>query len=498
MSNARELEIAEFVAIVASVLGTGFAAVTQQVAWVATPLTIGLGLNFYNRQRLWELNRKERHGEMEQLYQQIELLAPLEPTVKQLQQEIPDREQIENIQRAIVRLQQSSLPRTEADGLLVALSQLQKQIPPRDQIEELQSAIAQLQQQSQENNSSSPTPTTEDGNFGQVRENLLNLGISLKTLFSQLATPEGESADGQFQDKSSAYNAAHGIHTLAISADGKILARDSSSYEIALQEVGSGKELGVLEGHSDYVDALAFHPKTPLLASGSADGTIKLWDVETKEVRKTLRGHRAVILAFSPDGTTLASGSPDATIKFWDVETGIEKQTLSNDNDGITTLSFHPQKEILAVGTQGGRLQLWNLQTGEKLGEHQFIEFKQSLRAIAFSPDGKHLASGGDDPTIHLWNVPDLIEQQTLKQHTFGIRTLAFSPDGNFLASGSSDKTINLWDLKTVAVRETFTGHRGKINAIAFSPNQPLLASGSSDSCVKFWQYPVSETTETP
>lgn len=491
MSNARELEIAEFVALVASVLGTGFAAITQQMVWAATPLTLGLGLNFYNRQRLYELNRKERHGEMAQLYQQIEQLAPLEPTVKQLQEEIPDREQIANIQRAIVQLQQNNLPREEVEGLLVALSQLQQQIPPRDQIEELQSAIAQLQQQSPEN--SSPTP--EEGSVGQVRTNLLNLGISLKTLFSQLATSEGDEVNGQWGSKSSTYTPSHGIHTLAMSAEGNLLASDSN-YSIRLQEVGTEKEMGVLEGHSDYIDALAFSPKIPLLASGSADGTIQLWDVETQEVRHTLMGHRAIALAFSPDGTTLASGSPDGIIELWDIETGTQKQTLNNEGDGITTIAFHPTGEMLAVGTQEGRLQLWNVQTGEKVGEHQFLEFKQSLGAIAFSPDGTRLASGGDDPTIYIWEVPNLVKQQALKQHTFGIRALAFSPDGNLLASGSSDKTLKLWDVKTGAVRETFVGHRGKINAIAFSPNQPLIASGSSDSCVKFWQYRNSEETE--
>ena len=160
-----------------------------------------------------------------------------------------------------------------------------------------------------------------------------------------------------------------------------------------------------LSGHEREVYSVAFSPDSRLLASGSADNTIKLWDVASGALKQTLKGHEGSVYsaAFSPDGRLLASGSEDRTIRLWDVASGALKQTLSG-------------------GHQGGVL------------------------SVAFSPDRGVVASGSYDNTIKLWDVLTAAEKQTLSGHQREVYSVAFSPDGRLLASGSNDNTIKLWE----------------------------------------------------
>jgi WD40 repeat protein len=120
-----------------------------------------------------------------------------------------------------------------------------------------------------------------------------------------------------------------------------------------------GQAVRTLRGHTDGVRSVAFSPDSRLLASGSWDNTVILWDVETR----TLRGHTAPVwsVAFSPDGRLLASGSLDNTIKLWDVETGQEVRTLSGHNDWVLSVAFSPDGRLLASASQDGTVRLWGI-----------------------------------------------------------------------------------------------------------------------------------------
>ena len=202
-----------------------------------------------------------------------------------------------------------------------------------------------------------------------------------------------------------------------------------------------------LSGHEREVYSVAFSPDSRLLASGSADNTIKLWDVASGALKQTLSGHEATVqsVAFSPDGRLLASGSWDGTTKLWDVASGAEKQTLK--------------------GHEG------------------------SVYSAAFSPDGRLLASGSEDRTIRLWDVASGALKQTLSGgHQGGVLSVAFSPDRGVVASGSYDNTIKLWDVLTAAEKQTLSGHQREVYSVAFSPDGRLLASGSNDNTIKLWE----------
>jgi|GEM_PF-3434755 len=169
-----------------------------------------------------------------------------------------------------------------------------------------------------------------------------------------------------------------------------------------------------IKAHKDSVNSVSFSPDGKLLASGSSDHTIKLWEVATGKLLKTLEGHKGSVysVSFSPDGKLLASGSYDKTIKLWEVASGKLLKTLEGH--------------------------------------------KGLVKSVSFSPDGKLLASGSGDNTIKLWEVASGKLLKTLEGHKNYVISVSFSPDGKLLASGSWDHTIKLWDVASGKLLSSF------------------------------------------
>ena len=281
------------------------------------------------------------------------------------------------------------------------------------------------------------------------------------------------------------------VTAIALSPNGKILASGSMNGSIQLWNIATGSKIRTLQGHSDRIESVAFSPDGKTLASGSNDETIKLWNVATGTEIGSLQGSFFSVysVTFSPDGKTLASGSSDGTIKLWDVSTTKEILTLPGHTAKVSAVAFSPDGKILASGSDDRIIKLWNVATaGEIL---TFDGHSDRVGSVAFSPDGRILASGSSDKTIKLWNVGTGTEIRTLTGHSNGVGSVAFSPNGKILASGSDDNTIKLWNVATGTQIHTLTGYADTVDSVIFSSDGKTLASASRESNIKVWR--VSE-----
>ena len=258
------------------------------------------------------------------------------------------------------------------------------------------------------------------------------------------------------------------------------------------------------------VSSVVFSPDGHTLASGSADHTVRLWDVTDpaypRSLGQPLLGHTADVasVVFSPDGRTLASGSNDATVRLWNLDTALPLQGHTTD---VGSVVFSPDGHTLASGSADHTVRLWDVKDpvhsrslGQPLRGHT-----ADVGSVVFSPDGHTLASGSADHTVRLWDLTDREHPRPLGQplHSYdrGVLGVAFSPDGHTLASGTADGTVRLWDLTDREhprpLGQPLQGHTADVTSVAFSPDGHTLASGSADHTVRLWPTPVDATTRT-
>ena len=286
------------------------------------------------------------------------------------------------------------------------------------------------------------------------------------------------------------------VNWVALNPAGNTLACVSLDQTVKLWDCHTGHCFKLWHSHTDWAFPVAFAPDsynsalntpTTLLASGSNDHTVKLWDIETGQCLKTLQGHLDLIysIAFSPDGRFLASGGPDQTVRIWAVSTGKCCQILQGHTDWIFAVAFSPTGETLATCSSDQTIKLWDWQTGRCLKTLQGHTDK--IFNVTFSPDGQTLASGCTDQTIRLWQVTTGECFKVLQGHNNRVYSVAFSLDGKTLASGSTDHTVRVWDMSTGQCAKVLTGHRNWVFSVAFSPGGKTLASGSHDHTVRLW-----------
>lgn len=274
---------------------------------------------------------------------------------------------------------------------------------------------------------------------------------------------------------------------------------ENEIYQALLKTLNGAGGPRTLRGHEDEVRTVAFHPRGDLVASGSGDGIVRLWDLSQPNTI-VLRGHKTSVrsLAFSSDGNILASASDDHTVHLWNLQAGgAELKTLLHPKE-VRAVAFSPDGKQLASGGADSTVRLWALQ-GLNAGPTRVLPHESKVVCVSWNSDGSNLATGCDDGSVNLWDIRRTGAKPITMQgrSTRRVNTVAFSADDKTLASGSDDWSVRVWNLNDpLDSPQLLRGHQADVNAVEFSPDGQTLASASNDGKVLIWQW--QERSESP
>ncbi|WP_009631976.1 AAA-like domain-containing protein [Synechocystis sp. PCC 7509] len=251
------------------------------------------------------------------------------------------------------------------------------------------------------------------------------------------------------------------------------------------QAVYSIQEFNRLEGHLDSVNDVSFSPNGQIIASSSADGTIKTWRTNGS-LSKTLIGHTGGInsISFSPDSQVIASASDDNTIKLWRND-GIKTKTLIGHKQPVDSISFSPDGKFIVSGSWDNTVKLWR-SNGEEIKTTIPLKHRGAIYSVSVSADSEIIASAGQAGDIKLWTL-DGKNRTTWQAHKDQVNYVSFSKNRQLIASASNDGTVKLWKLDGTLVK-VLTGHKGAVYSSAFSPDNQTIATTGKDGTVKVWR----------
>ncbi|KAF5269000.1 hypothetical protein FOXYS1_92 [Fusarium oxysporum] len=287
------------------------------------------------------------------------------------------------------------------------------------------------------------------------------------------------------------------VTSVVFSQDGKLIASGSYDHTVKIWNVATGEEEQTLEGHTNSVNSVVFSNDGKLIASGSLDTTIKIWNVATGKEERTFEGHMALVtsVVFSNDGKLIASGSHDKTIKIWNVATGAEERTLKGHMDWVASVFLSKDNKLIASGSRDKTVKIWNMAMSKE--ERTLKGHTNWVASVFLSKDNKLIASGSWDNTVKIWNVAMSKEEQTLKGHANSVNSVVFSNDGKLIVSGSNDNTVKVWNVATGEEEQTLESHMYSVNSVVFSNDSKFIASGSWDNTVKIWNVATGKEERT-
>ncbi len=251
---------------------------------------------------------------------------------------------------------------------------------------------------------------------------------------------------------------------------------------------------------------------------------MRIWDLKTGETTRIYEGFMDEVksIAFSPNGRILACASWNGNVRLWNMISGelvlcFEHKVVHRNANGLSlknailwSIAFSPDSKIIATGGQyrknssalipvnkswAGTIKLWEALTGNLL---RTIEWQENaVYSVAFSPDGKIFASGSADKTVQLWDLRTNGPLRTLEGHTETVYSIAFSRDSKYLVSGGGDGIAIIWDVQTGNIVKKLEGHKGAVLSVAYSPNGKMIASGGRDSIIRLWSAMTGELIST-
>jgi WD40 repeat protein len=278
------------------------------------------------------------------------------------------------------------------------------------------------------------------------------------------------------------------VYSVSFSPNASLIASASADKTVKLWRPNGKlfKTLSGIHGHTNRVNSVSFSRDGQALASASADNTVKIWSSDGSYLN-TLQGpegHTDVVnsVSFSPDNSLIASASADKTVKIWKRD-GTFLRTLSGHDAAVRSVAWSPDGNTLASTSNDKKVILWS-RSGKLLTT--LLEHKDIVLDVAWAADSQTLATASLDYTIKLWSRKGK-RLKTFLGHSNGVTSVSFSPDSKTIASASTDKTVKIWTIEG-EVLATLKGHSKFVNRVSFSPDGKTLASASKDTTIRLWR----------
>ncbi len=345
--------------------------------------------------------------------------------------------------------------------------------------------------------------------------------LAIRGAYLQGVEMQDATLSGALLQESVLTEAFDAIWAVAISQSGQYWAAAGRRGEVRLWR-GAGQTLHrVWQAHTDIATALAFSPDERLLASGSADGSVKLWDVESGAALWSGRQASTILcVTFASDGGLLASGGLDATVRLWDPKLGTPIQEVPHPGP-VSALAWSRDGHLLATGDDAGTIRLWEIGPSRPATcVESLVGHSSWVWGLAFAPDESLLASASWDGSVKLWELGEagsLRLRQTLVGHTQQVQRLwevergqcvrvlegydaclydlDWSPDGTQLASAGSESVVSLWQVESLGggvPRGVLRGHGWSVYGVAWRPDGGVLASSGWDNAIRLWDSATS------
>jgi eukaryotic-like serine/threonine-protein kinase len=286
------------------------------------------------------------------------------------------------------------------------------------------------------------------------------------------------------------------MRAMALSPDGKLLATGMADGSVILSDVETGRQRSSFGSHPQGIRCLAFSADGKLIVTGNNAGVVRLWQVQEQTELFTIHAHNNEMIfkiAFAPDGQTFATVSSDKTARLWETATGKEIRTFTGHQDWVRTLCFFKDGRTLLTGSNDGTVRRWEVTTGRTTAT--LGGYGDEILSLALTPDEKYLAVGGLELELQLFDLTARKIIRTFAGHTDAAWTIALSPDGKLLAGTGPDRTARVWETATGRAVALIKAHDYEMSLLAFTPDGRRLLTGDHKT-LKLWDVEKLQQTQ--